>query len=114
MAKALALSLVLALAALMLGPFQVIEQAARIPDYIGHAIAFFLIAICLFILFDGRSLLVSGLAATVLGGAVELVQGRVGRDPSWSDFAADVVGITGALLALALLRLLISAVWTRS
>lgn len=114
LAKALALSMILALAALMLGPFQIIEQASKIPDYVGHAVAFFLITICLFILLDGRFLFVTGFLATGLGGAVELIQGRVGRDPSWSDFAADIAGITTALLVLCLFKLLIMAFRAKS
>ena len=113
LAKALALLLILALAALMLGPFQVIEQASKIPDYVGHAVVFFLITICLFVLFDGRFLFVTGLLAGVLGGAVEVIQGRVGRDPSWLDFAADIVGIAAALLVLVLFKLLALAVRAR-
>jgi VanZ family protein len=107
LAKVLALLLILILAALMLGPFQVVEQASEVPDYIAHAVAFFLITICLFVLFDGRVLLLTGVLAAVLGGAVEVVQGRVGRDPSWSDFLADIVGIAVAVLLLAILGALI-------
>lgn len=112
-AKVLALALIVGLGALMLGPFEVIEQASQIPDYVAHAVAFFLIMICLSILVDGRFLVASALVAVVLGGGVELIQGRIGRDPSWSDFGADIVGTTTATLMLALLRLLIATVQTK-
>jgi len=44
----------------------------------------------------GLALLV--VAAVVYGGALELLQGPVGRDPSWRDLAADAVGALAALL----------------
>lgn len=111
--KALALLLILILAVLMLGPGQIIEQASAIPDYVAHAVAFFLVTLCLFVLFDGRIVFLTGLLSVGLGGAVEIIQARVGRDPSWSDFLADIVGVTVALLVLAGLGALIRAVRTR-
>ena len=38
------------------------------------------------------------LVAVAYGGALELLQGPVGRDPSWGDLAADAVGALAGLL----------------
>jgi VanZ family protein len=40
----------------------------------------------------GRAALALALAAGLYGGLLELVQGTVGRDPSWGEFAADLAG----------------------
>ena len=67
-------------------------------DKAQHALAFALLvlpnACC-----NRRALPRTMLAAALLGGVIELVQPMVGRQASWSDFAADLVGVaTGVAL----------------
>lgn len=61
-------------------------------DKAQHALAFALLvlpnACC-----NRRTLPRTMLAAAVLGGVIELVQPMVGRQASWGDFAADLLGV---------------------
>jgi VanZ family protein len=89
----------------MLGPFQNVEAAARIWDKAAHFVSFGLILWSIGVLFRRLPRTLAALSALGLGGAVEVVQGMVGRDASWGDFLADGLGI--------LLALLLWAIWRR-
>ncbi|MGV9008015.1 MAG: VanZ family protein [Brevundimonas sp.] len=105
-----ATAVIAALLSLMLGPVLPIEQTAMVSDKLAHAVAFFLIAVCLDILIWRRTRLVPCLLALVIGGLVELIQGAIGRDASWGDFLADFIGIALAFVILAGLRPLIDGI----
>ena len=62
------------------------------------AIAFGLVLWSLGVLFRRLPRIWAVLLAIALGAAVELIQGYVGRDPSWGDLLADVLGVATALL----------------
>ena len=89
----------------MLGPFQNIEAASNIWDKAAHFVAFGLILWSIGVLFRRLPRTLAALAALTLGGAVEIIQGMVGRDASWGDLLADGLGI--------LLALLLWAIWRR-
>ena len=92
------------LLALMIGPYQNIESASRIWDKAAHFVAFGLILWSLGVLFRRLPRTVAAVLALALGGAVEIVQGLVGRDASWGDLLADGLGIATALLLWAMWR----------
>lgn len=94
-----ALAVIAVLLALMLGPAPEIEQTTRHLDKLAHAGAFFLIAASLRVLFPKWSFLLICGVALAAGAAVEVIQGQVGRDPSWGDLAADAIGIGLAWLS---------------
>lgn len=86
------------LVALMLAPGGTIESGKLIWDKAAHFIAFGLILWSLGVLFRRLPRTWAALLAIALGGAVEVVQRYVGRDPSWGDLLADVLGVATALL----------------
>ena len=43
-------------------------------------------------------------AAVIIGAAVEVMQHFTGRDPSWGDLLADILGVAAALALWALWR----------
>lgn len=89
----------------MVGPFQNVEAAANVWDKAAHFVAFGLILWSIGVLFRRLPRTLAALSALALGGAVEIVQGMVGRDASGGDFLADGLGI--------LLALLLWAIWRR-
>lgn len=88
----------LVLVALMLAPGGTIESEKLIWDKAAHFIAFGLILWSLGVLFRRLPRTWAALLAVALGAAVEVVQRYVGRDPSWGDLLADVLGVATALL----------------
>jgi len=90
--------LLLVLVALMLAPGGTIESEKLIWDKAAHFIAFGLILWSLGVLFRRLPRTWAALLAVALGAAVEVVQRYVGRDPSWGDLLADVLGVATALL----------------
>ena len=88
----------LVLVALMLAPGGTIESETLIWDKAAHFIAFGLILWSLGVLFRRLPRTWAALLAVALGAAVEVVQRYVGRDPSWGDLLADVLGVATALL----------------
>jgi len=91
-------AVLLVLVALMLAPGGTIESETLIWDKAAHFIAFGLILWSLGVLFRRLPRIAAVLLAIALGAAVEVVQGYVGRDPSWGDLLADVLGVVTALL----------------
>ncbi|WP_426027076.1 VanZ family protein [Brevundimonas sp. TWP2-3-4b2] len=89
----------------MVGPFQNVEAATNIWDKAAHFVAFGLILWSIGVLFRRLPRTLAALAALVVGGAVEIIQGLVGRDASWGDLLADGLGI--------LLALLLWVIWRR-
>ncbi|MFA4891839.1 hypothetical protein [Brevundimonas sp.] len=89
----------------MVGPFQNVEAAANVWDKAAHFVAFGLILWSIGVLFRRLPRTLAALSALALGGAVEVVQGMVGRDSSGGDLLADGLGI--------LLALLLWAIWRR-
>lgn len=96
--------IVVALLVLMLGPFGSAQAGTGIWDKAAHAIAFLIIPICLAIDLPLRRLSALAILSLAIGGAVELIQGRTGRDASWGDFLADGVGVAAAVAVLVALR----------
>ena len=94
----------LVLIALMLAPGGTIESEALIWDKAAHFIAFGLILWSLGVLFRRLPRTWAALLAVAMGAAVEVVQGYIGRDPSWGDLLADALGVATALLIWAVWR----------
>ena len=91
-------ALLLALLGLMLAPGATIESEQLIWDKAAHFIAFGLILWSLGVLFRRIPRTWAALLAIALGAAVEVLQGFVGRDPSWGDLLADALGVATALV----------------
>jgi len=92
------------LLALMIGPYQNIESASRIWDKAAHFVASGLILWSLGVLFRRLPRTWGAALAVAIGGAVEVIQHFTGRDPSWGDFLADILGVATALLLWAIWR----------
>lgn len=90
--------LLLVLLGLMLAPDPTIDSKPLIWDKAAHFIAFGLILWSFGVLFRRLPRIGAALLAIVLGAVVEVVQGYIGRDPSWGDLLADVLGVAVALL----------------
>ncbi|MBU1385144.1 MAG: hypothetical protein KKG14_06745 [Alphaproteobacteria bacterium] len=88
----------------MIGPFGGVEAASGVWDKGAHFVVFGLILWSFGILFRRLPRLMAAVLAISLGGAVEVVQGLVGRDASWGDLLADALGIATALLLWATWR----------
>lgn len=99
-----ALVLLVVIIGSMVGPFQNVEAASNIWDKAAHFVAFGLVLWSLGVLFRRLPRTFAAVLALALGGAVELIQGTVGRDASWGDLAADGLGILLALLLWAIWR----------
>jgi len=66
-------------------------------DKLVHALMFAVVFACLTVILPAFTAPALAILTVGLGGATELIQGVVGRDPSWGDFAADCVGVAVAL-----------------
>lgn len=89
---------------LMLGPFGAVEAASGVSDKVAHFVAFGLILWSFGVLFRRLPRLAAAALAVALGGAVEVVQGMVGRDADLLDLVADAFGVAVALLLWAIWR----------
>lgn len=96
--RVLATVILIGLVVAMIGPFGAVEGTVNIWDKAMHFVAFGLILWAIGVLWRRLPRLVAALAALILGGAIELVQGQVGRDASWGDLLADALGIAAALI----------------
>ena len=94
----------LVLMGLLLSPDATIDTDPLIWDKAAHFIAFGLILWSFGVLFRRLPRTWAALLAIALGAAVEVVQGRIGRDPSWGDLLADALGVATALLIWAAWR----------
>ena len=106
MAKFVAASIIGILLYLMLGPAPTAEGSAPGIDKLAHLIAFGTIAACAAVLIPRTPTVIVCGMALLLGGAVELIQGQIGRDASWLDFVFDGAGV--AIYGL------VVGPWTRS
>jgi VanZ like family. len=104
-ARIIAALVIVVLIGLMLAPVPTMDVQISSMDKLAHAGAFTVIPICLAILFPFGRLSTLALVSILLGGAIELIQGQIGRDPSWTDLFADAVGILLAVSILGALRL---------
>lgn len=96
--------LLLVLMVLLLSPGGTIESERLIWDKAAHFIAFGLILWSFGVMFRRLPRVRAALLAIVLGAAVEVVQGYIGRDASWGDLLADALGVAVALLIWAVWR----------
>jgi len=87
------IAVALCLAALMIGPFQDLEDEVGVSDKLAHAAAFALIAATLFLNWRAGSRIQITAVALVIGVSVEAIQGATGRDMETSDIVADLAGI---------------------
>ncbi len=104
-ARTIAALIVLTLIGLMLAPVPSMDVQISSMDKLAHAGAFTAIPICLAILFPFGRLSTLAVVSLLLGAAIELIQGQIGRDASWADLFADGVGILLAVSILGTLRL---------
>lgn len=86
------------MAVLMLGPFQGLEQVFGLNDKAAHAIAFYGVAVGLFLIAPKRRR--DDLALFVVAAALgaELLQAFTGRSVSVTDFLAGAAGVAAAWL----------------
>lgn len=102
--RLVAVAVLLVSLTLMIGPFGGAEAASGVWDKAAHFVVFGLILWSFGILFRRLPRLAAAVLAVVLGGAVEVVQGMVGRDASGGDLLADALGVALALLLWAIWR----------
>lgn len=88
----------LALAGLMLGPFQGLEAAFGLSDTAAHAIAFFAATTGLFLVAPKWRRGDIAMGAIAFGVIIELLQGLTGRSMSVTDVLADLLGVAVALI----------------
>lgn len=81
------------LIALMLGPFQGLEQRVGMTDVLAHVAGFAIITAAILLNLPRLGRLPAAGLALALGITVELLQAQLGRSASLSDLAADLVGI---------------------
>ena len=91
-------AVLLVLLALLLAPGGTIESEQLIWDKAAHFIAFGLVLWSFAVMFRGIPRPSAALSAIALGAAVEVIQGFIGRDPSWGDLLADALGVATALV----------------
>lgn len=102
--RILAVLTIAGLLALMLGPATTVESSVSGLDKVGHFGGFLLIALSLTLLRPGWRGGPAAVLAVVIGAAVELIQGQIGRDASWGDLLADAVGAVVAASLTPILR----------
>ncbi|MBA4805181.1 MAG: teicoplanin resistance protein VanZ [Brevundimonas sp.] len=102
--RLLAVAVLLVSLTLMIGPFGNVEAGSGVSDKLAHFLVFGLILWSFGVLFPSMPRLWAAVLAVALGGAVEVVQGLVGRDADLLDLAADAAGIGVALLVWAAWR----------
>lgn len=86
------------LLALMLAPGGSMQTEELMWDKAAHFIAFGLILWSFGVMFRRLPRVAASVLAVALGAAVEVIQGHIGRDPSWADLLADALGVATALL----------------
>jgi hypothetical protein len=96
--RILAVGCGLALAGLMLGPFQGLERLFGLSDFAAHAVAAFALCLGLFTVAPAWRRLDLALVVLGLGLLMELAQALTGRSLSLADFGADCLGVAAAVL----------------
>lgn len=96
--RLLAVAGTVGLVILLLGPYQGLELRFGMTDKPAHAIAAFFFTQALFMVAPGWRRLDLALIVLLLGALVEVAQGATGRSMSISDFAADGLGVSVALV----------------
>jgi VanZ family protein len=91
-ARLLLVSLSLAMAVFMLGPFQQLEHDLIPWDKAAHFMAFYAGTALLYVAVPGRRRLDLSTLVAFAGVGSELVQGMVGRDCDAMDMVADLAG----------------------
>lgn len=89
---------------LMLVPVGTVEGTGLVWDKAAHFVAFGLILWSLGVMIRRLPRLWAALSAVAIGAAVEVAQQFTGRDPSWGDLLADVIGVAAALALWAVWR----------
>lgn len=102
--RVVAILIIVALLALLLGPGTPIEQNVIGLDKVAHFFAFGLVLWAFGVLFPRRSRIQLAVAAVLFGALTEVLQGMVGRDADLFDLLADSLGIATALLVWAAWR----------
>lgn len=103
--KYLAIVLLITAAVLLFSPLSAVEAAGPMGwDKVVHFCLFGLLLWSLAILLPKLPRLAVAGLTIVAGAATELIQGFVGRDPSWGDFFADTLGVSLALFLWAAWR----------
>ena len=93
-------------AATLSGPQSALGSLALTPsDKLTHFLAFYLIALLAAASRPSRRLWLTAACVVILGLALELLQGFVGREPSLKDALFNLAGITMALVPFAAARL---------
>lgn len=82
---------------LLLGPATALEQGLPHQDKVAHFLAFGLVLWAFGILIPRWPRTALAALVILLGGATEIIQGLIGRDAEWLDFAADIAGVAVAL-----------------
>ena len=96
-----ALLFVVVLVALLLGPGTPLEREVVGLDKVAHVGAFGGLLWSFGVLFRRQPRVLLALYAIAFGALTEVAQGLLGRDASWLDLLADVLGICVALIAWA-------------
>jgi VanZ family protein len=96
--RLLALIVVVGLLAAMLGPPAPIVHDDTHFDKVAHVVGFLAIALALQIGLVWHDRLGAALLALLIGAAVEVIQGFIGRDRSLGDLLADGTGVALAWL----------------
>lgn len=102
--RGLALSLVVGILVLLLGPATSLEQSKPGSDKVAHFIAFGLLLWSGGVLFPTVRRLALAAGVVVIGGTTEVLQGFVGRDADLTDFFADAAGVVFTLLVWSIWR----------
>jgi len=82
---------------LLLSPAQPAETSGLVWDKAAHFVGFGLVLWSLAVMMRRLPRIWAVVAALTIGAAVEVIQGRIGRDASVWDFFADTLGILTAL-----------------
>lgn len=75
-------------------------------DKAGHFLSFYVLTLLFCLALPRTPRLAIAVLLLVGGGAIEVVQGFVGRDADWKDWIADLMGVAAALLPMGLDRVL--------
>lgn len=96
--RLIAVGVLIAVTVLLFAPISGVEPTGVLGwDKLVHFCLFGLLLWSFGVLLPKAPRLALAGLAICAGGATEIIQGWVGRDPSWGDFLADVLGVSAAL-----------------